>query len=254
MDAAVGIDDVMIANVVPAEALMIAADALHGAVGIGAGGGAVDDDFGDGSHFFMGLVGLIGLMGERQRGASRLPAVRSACWGWCLGGSKIEDVDGVAFGVVGGVFEGDFAFGDGVVGRRLHQAVDENSHGALGIGWLGEGDFGGEVHAVEGEDRRRGEGNVFLCCHDFAAGEGEADNGLGGGACASGVGGVDTCDGKGSLGDLDGGAFLGDGRHIFACFGTAAGDGLQGAAHGAGHSVVDFLTCCGCGGQLVGQR
>ena len=50
MDAAVGIDDVMIANVVPAEALMIAADALHGAVGIGAGGGAVDDDFGDCAH------------------------------------------------------------------------------------------------------------------------------------------------------------------------------------------------------------
>ena len=66
MDAAVGIDDVMIANVVPAEAFMVAANALHGAVGIGAGGGAMDDDFGDGSHFLMGLVGLIGLMGERK--------------------------------------------------------------------------------------------------------------------------------------------------------------------------------------------
>ena len=65
-DAAVGVDDIVIADVVPAEALMVAADALHGAVGIGAGGGAMEDDFSDGSHFFMGLVGLIGLMGERN--------------------------------------------------------------------------------------------------------------------------------------------------------------------------------------------
>ena len=50
MDAAVGIDDVMIANVVPAEAFMVSADALHGAVGIRTGGGAMDDDFGDLSH------------------------------------------------------------------------------------------------------------------------------------------------------------------------------------------------------------
>lgn len=63
MDAAVGIDDIVIADVVPAEALMVAADALHGAVGIGTGGGAVDDDFGDCSHFFVGLMGLMGLMG-----------------------------------------------------------------------------------------------------------------------------------------------------------------------------------------------
>lgn len=67
MDAAVGIDDVMIANVVPAEAFMVAANALHGAVGIGAGGGAMDDDFSDGSHFFVGLMGLMGLMGGRCR-------------------------------------------------------------------------------------------------------------------------------------------------------------------------------------------
>lgn len=66
MDATVGIDDVMIANVVPAEAFMVAANTLHGAVGIGTGGGAMEDDFSDGSHFFMGLVGLIGLMGERN--------------------------------------------------------------------------------------------------------------------------------------------------------------------------------------------
>ena len=63
-DAAIMIDDIMIADVVPAETLMVAADALDGAVGIGSGGGAVDDDFGDCSHFFVGLMGLMGLMGE----------------------------------------------------------------------------------------------------------------------------------------------------------------------------------------------
>ena len=66
MDAAVGVNDIMIADVVPAEALMVATDAFHSAVGIGTGGGAMDDDFGDCSHFLMGLVGLIGLMGERN--------------------------------------------------------------------------------------------------------------------------------------------------------------------------------------------
>ena len=55
VDAAVGVDDIVIADVVPAEALMLAADALHGAVGIGAGGGAMDDDFGDCSHFLWVL-------------------------------------------------------------------------------------------------------------------------------------------------------------------------------------------------------
>ena len=53
MDAAVGIDDIMITDVVPAEALMVATDALHGAGGIGTGGGAMDDYFGDCSHFFF---------------------------------------------------------------------------------------------------------------------------------------------------------------------------------------------------------
>ena len=52
-DAAVGVDDIVIADVVPSEALVVVADALHGAVGIGAGSGAVDDDFGDCSHFFF---------------------------------------------------------------------------------------------------------------------------------------------------------------------------------------------------------
>ena len=50
VDAAVRIDDIMIADVVPAETLMVATDALHSAVGIGSGGGAVDDDFCDCSH------------------------------------------------------------------------------------------------------------------------------------------------------------------------------------------------------------
>ena len=63
MDAAIGIDDIMVADVVPAEALMVVTDALHGADGIEASGGAMDDDFGDCSHFFVGLMGLMGLMG-----------------------------------------------------------------------------------------------------------------------------------------------------------------------------------------------
>ena len=50
VDAAVRVDDIVIADVVPSEALVVATDALHGAVGIGAGGGAMDDDFGDCSH------------------------------------------------------------------------------------------------------------------------------------------------------------------------------------------------------------
>ena len=271
MDAAIGIDDIMIADVVPAEALMVAADALHGTDSVGTCGGAMDDDFGDCSHFFVGLMGLMGVFGLRRcslhkvaghtssirnnrmdrgdrydsflerAGVDPCPCPLGVSQG--LGGGEVEDIDGVAFGVVGGVFEGDFAFGDGVVGRRLHQAVDEDSHGTLGIGRLGEGDFGGEVHAVEGEDRGIGEGNLFLGGHDLAAREGEADNGLGGGAAAGGVGGVDTGDRQGGLGDLDGGAFLGDSRHIFACFGTAAGDGLECAAHGVAYGIVDFLTC-----------
>ena len=55
VDAAVGVDDVMIANVTPAEGTVVAADAFHGADCIGARGGAMDDDFGDCSHgdFFL---------------------------------------------------------------------------------------------------------------------------------------------------------------------------------------------------------
>lgn len=57
VDAAVRVHDIMIAYVVPSEALVVAADALHGTVGIGTGSGAMDDDFGDWAHFFVGLMG-----------------------------------------------------------------------------------------------------------------------------------------------------------------------------------------------------
>ena len=170
-----------------------------------------------------------------------------------LGGGEVEDIDGVAFGVVAGVFECELCVREGVVGGRLHQSVDKDSHSTLGIGWLGEGNLRGEVHAVEGEDRGIGEGDALLRGHDLAVGEGEADNGLGSGAAAGSVGGVDTGDGQGGLGDLDGGALLGDGGHILATLGTATGDGLECAAYGVADGIVDFLTCCGCGGQLFSQ-
>ena len=170
-----------------------------------------------------------------------------------LGGGEVEDVDGVALGVVGGVFEGELVVGEGVVGGRLHQSVDKDSHGTFGIGRLGEGNLGGEVDAVEGEDWRIGEGNLFLGGHDLAIGECKADDGLGGGARTGSVGGVDAGDREGGLGDLDSSAFFGDGRDILACFGAAAGDGLECAAYGVADGIVDFFICCGCGGQLVGQ-
>ena len=57
VDAAVGVDDIMIADVTPAEGTVVAADALHGADSVGARGGAVDDDFGDCSHGGVFLMG-----------------------------------------------------------------------------------------------------------------------------------------------------------------------------------------------------
>ena len=57
VDAAVGIDDIMIADVVPTKGTVVAANAFHGTVGIGTGSGAMDDDFGDWAHFFVGLMG-----------------------------------------------------------------------------------------------------------------------------------------------------------------------------------------------------
>ena len=79
MDAAVGIYDIMIADVVPTKAFMVAADALHGAVGIGTGGGAVENDFGDVTHFFMGLVGLMGCNGiAGQKTKESKPTARGA--------------------------------------------------------------------------------------------------------------------------------------------------------------------------------
>ena len=50
VDTAVRVHDIVISDVVPAKALVVAADALHGAIGIGTGGGAMEDDFGDCSH------------------------------------------------------------------------------------------------------------------------------------------------------------------------------------------------------------
>ena len=64
MDAAVGIYDIVIADVVPTKAFMVAADALYCAVCIGAGGGAMEDDFGDSSHFFDGFDGADGVNGR----------------------------------------------------------------------------------------------------------------------------------------------------------------------------------------------
>ena len=188
---------------------------------------------------------------ERGRGWILAPALSGLVK---LGGGEVDDVDGVAFGVVGGVFEGDLAFSDGVVGGRLHQSVDKDRRGTLAIDGLGEGDFACEVDAVDGEDGGRGESNLFLGSHDFAIGERQADDGLGGGASAGGVAGVDTSDRQGGLANLDSGTFLGDGGHILAGFGAAAGDGLECAAYGVADGIVDFLTCCGCGGQLVGKR
>lgn len=204
--------------------------------------------------FSSGFNGVNGLNGRNKGEQADCPRCGRLAGSWRLGGGEVEDVDGVAFGVVGGVFEGEFVVGEGVVGGRLHQSVDEDSHGTIAIGRLGECNLGGEVHAVEGEDRRIGEGNVFLRGHDLAAGEGEAYNCLGGGACACGVGGVDTCDRQGSLANLDGGAFFSDGRYILACFCTTAGDGLECAAYGAADGFGD--TCVGGGscGQGVGQR
>ena len=57
VDAAVRIDDIMIADVAPTKGTVVAANAFHGAVGIGARGGAMDDDFGDCSHGGVFLMG-----------------------------------------------------------------------------------------------------------------------------------------------------------------------------------------------------
>ena len=56
-DAAIMIDDIMIADVVPAEGTVVFPYGFHRTDGIGARGGAMDDDFGDWAHFFVGLMG-----------------------------------------------------------------------------------------------------------------------------------------------------------------------------------------------------
>ena len=53
VDAAIGVDDIMIADVVPTEGTVVSPYGFHRTDGIGARGGAVDDDFGDCSHFFF---------------------------------------------------------------------------------------------------------------------------------------------------------------------------------------------------------
>lgn len=90
MDAAVRIYHIMIADVVPAEALVVSSYGFHGAVGIGAGGGAVDDDFGDCSHFFVGLMGLMGffaIFDFIQRCSRPFPAVRQE---WAAARMQLE--------------------------------------------------------------------------------------------------------------------------------------------------------------------
>ena len=73
VDTTVGVHDIVIADVVPAEALMVAADALNGAVGIGAGGGAMEDTK-NGSGACVN-AGSAPDKNERSRGASTLVPV-----------------------------------------------------------------------------------------------------------------------------------------------------------------------------------
>ena len=53
VDAAVGVYDIVIADVVPAEGTVVFPYGFHRTDGIGARGGAMDDDFGDLSHGFL---------------------------------------------------------------------------------------------------------------------------------------------------------------------------------------------------------
>lgn len=55
VDAAVRVHDIMIAYVVPAEGTVVSSYGFHRTDGTGARGGAVDDDFGDCSHFLWVL-------------------------------------------------------------------------------------------------------------------------------------------------------------------------------------------------------
>ena len=50
VDGSVGIDDIVVADVGPAEGTMVAADGFYGAGLPGAGGSAMDDDLGDCTH------------------------------------------------------------------------------------------------------------------------------------------------------------------------------------------------------------
>ena len=55
VDAAIGIDDIMIADVAPTKGTVVFPYGFHRTDGIGARGGAMDDDFGDCSHFLWVL-------------------------------------------------------------------------------------------------------------------------------------------------------------------------------------------------------
>ncbi len=86
VDAAIGVDDIMIADVAPAEGTVVSPYGFYRTDGVGARGGAMDDDFGDCAHGANGFSGFNGrlwaatvLQHTGQREASRLPAVRSAC-------------------------------------------------------------------------------------------------------------------------------------------------------------------------------
>ena len=80
VDAAIGIDDVMIADVAPAEGTMVAANALHGADGVGTRSGAMDDDFGDCSHGANGFSGFNGLNGRNKGKQADCPRCGRLAW------------------------------------------------------------------------------------------------------------------------------------------------------------------------------
>ena len=138
------------------------------------------------------------------------------------------------------ILEGEFSFGDGVVGRRLHESVDEHRHRSADDRDFGKGQLSQEVGTVDGQKRERRECDSLFGGHDLAIGEGDADHRLGGSARACGIGGSDTGDGESRLGDLDGSALLNDSRDILAALGGATRHRLERATHGAADLFEDF--------------
>ena len=81
MDAAIRVDDIVIADVAPAEGTVVSPYGFHRTDGIGAGGGAVDDDFGDCSHFFLcGFNGVNGLNGRNKGEQADCPRCGRLAW------------------------------------------------------------------------------------------------------------------------------------------------------------------------------